>query len=216
MINFVLRNGVKTALGKSKKEIADTEKEQRIREFRKEASRKASVANKRIQRLERNNLTNTPAYQQYIKSGGAKFGVKGKSYNEVQAEVSRLNNFLNSKTSTVKGTNNTLKEMAQNTGIKYNSLTELRQKSDKFFELASKVEQYLRNVDDMASAIGYQQIWESINQYTRDAKTDLSEAENDIDSMVEKVTKAIKEYNSPVTRPDELTGEENDWFPLKD
>lgn len=211
MIRFGLKKG-----GKAVASFANTEKEKKIREFRREASRKASVANKRIQRLEKNGLTDSPAYQQYLKSGGAKFGVKGKTYNEVQAEVSRLNNFLNSKTSTIKGVNTTLKEMASNTGIKYTNLKELREKSDKFFELASKVEQYLRNVDDMASAIGYQKIWETINQYTKQAKIDLTESENDIDTLVKKVTDAIKEYDSPMSDTINEINQNINWFPLKD
>ncbi|WP_457816372.1 hypothetical protein, partial [Staphylococcus aureus] len=131
-----------------------------INAYRKEASRLVSLANKRVQRLELNGLTDSPAYKAYIASGG-KFGVRGKSHNELQQEVARLNRFINSTTSTIKGVNKTLKEMADNTGITYRDLKELRAKSSKFFELANKVEQYLRTVDDMASAIGYQKIWET-------------------------------------------------------
>lgn len=184
------------------------DKAERIRAYRKQASAMASKANKRIERLESNNLESSPAYQQYLASGG-RFGVKGKTFNQVQQEVARLTKFINSNTSTVKGINNTLKEMASNTGIKYNNLKELQQKATKFFELSSKVEQYLRTVDDMASAIGYQKIWEAINQYTQDSKIDLSAGEVDIDSMVQSVTDAIKEYDKPVPTID-------GWFSLKD
>lgn len=172
------------------------EKADKIRAYRKEASRLASIANKRVERLERNDLQSSPAYQTYLQSGG-KFGVKGKDYNQVQAEVARLKRFIDSNTSTVKGVNNTLKEMAKNTGIKYKDMKDLRAKSTKFFELSSKVEQYLRTVNDMASAIGYQKIWEAINQYTQDGKIDLSAGEVDIDSMVASVSNALAEYDQP-------------------
>lgn len=167
-----------------------------ISDYRRLASRMASKANKRIERLEKNKLTDSPAYKQYLETGGVRFGVKGKTYNEVQAEVARLNKFIHSKTSTIKGINTTLKEMADNTGIKYESMKELREKSAKFFELSNKVEEYLRNVDDMASAIGYQKIWEAINTYTQDAEIDLSDGTADVDSMIEAVTKALKEYET--------------------
>lgn len=183
------------------KESAERVGQQRldkVREYRREASRKASVANKRLQRLEKNNLTDSPAYQQYIKSGGGRFGVKGKSYNEIQREVSRLDKFLNSQTSTIKGINTNLKEMAANTGIKYKNLTDLRAKASKFFELASKVEQYLRTVEDMASAIGYQKIWEQVNVYVQKEKKSLENADDDIDQMIKDVTKALKEYEDPI------------------
>ena len=188
------------AAAKAKKIIAD----------RKEASRLASLANKRAQRLEANGLQDSPAYQMYLKTGG-KFGVKGKTHNELQQEVSRLKRFIDMNTSTVKGVTTTLKEMAANTGISYANMKELKQKSAKFFELASKVEQYLRTVEDMASAIGYQKIWETINQYVKSGEIDLSSADGDIDGMVKAVTDAIKQYETPINN--RITGK---WFKLAD
>ena len=171
-------------------------KVQRLQYLRKEANRLASMANKRVRRLEQKNLTNAPAYQQFIASGG-KFSVKGKDYNQLQQEISRLHSFLNSQTSTVRGYNNVLKEMAKNTGIKYKNLTELKDKANNFFELQSKVEQYLRTVDDMASAIGYQKIWETINVYVKDNKINLASDKLNIEQMTEKLADAIKEHDEP-------------------
>ena len=185
-------------------------KAKKIRADRKEASRLASLANKRAQRLEANGLQDSPAYQMYLKTGG-KFGVKGKTHNELQQEVSRLKRFIDMNTSTVKGVTTTLKEMAANTGISYANMKELKQKSAKFFELASKVEQYLRTVEDMASAIGYQKIWETINQYVKSGEIDLSSADGDIDGMVKAVTDAIKQYETPINN--RTTGK---WFKLAD
>ena len=190
------------------KDVSD--KAKKIAEYRREASRLASLANKRVARLEANDLTDSPAYQMYIKTGG-KFGVKGKNHNELQQEVARLRRFIDAQTSTVKGVTNTLKEMAANTGIQYTNLKELKAQSAKFFELASKVEQYLRTVEDMASAIGYQKIWETINQYVKSGEIDLSNADGDIDGMVRAVTDAIKQYETPIAN--RTTGK---WFKLKD
>lgn len=160
-------------------------------EFRKEVSRLASLANKRIQRLEAAKLTDSPAYQKWVDNGGVKFGVKGKTYNQLQSEMARLNRFINAQTSTIRGINSNLKEMAANTGIKYGTLKELRSKATSFFELASKVEQYLRTVNDMASAIGYHKIWEVINEYVEREKIDLSGAENNIDELSKMVSELI-------------------------
>lgn len=184
-------------------------KEAKIIAYRKEASRLVSLANKRVQRLESNGLKDSPAYKKYLETGG-KFSVRGKTHNQLQAEVSRLRNFIDSETSTVRGVTNTLKEMANNTGIKYNNLKDLRSKAPKFFELASKVEQYLRTVEDMASAIGYQKIWEQINQYVKDEKIDLGDSEANIDSMVKSITEALKEYDNPIT----ISGV-GGWYSLK-
>ena len=191
--------------------MADAEIKERARKiaaYRKEASRLVSMANKRVQRLEKNDFTDSPAYKAYLETGG-KFGVKGKTHNELQKEVSRLNKFLNATTSTIKGVNNTLKEMAENTGISYENMKDLRSKAAKFFELANKVEQYLRTVDDIASAIGYQKIWDAINTYVDKGDIDIDSADNNIDSMVEAVTKAIREYEKPVSN---IGG---NWFKLK-
>lgn len=190
-------------------------KENRIREYRKKASRLSSMANKRITRLERNNLTDSPAYQGLLGADGVAphFGIRGKDYNQVQSEVARMNKFLNNTTSTVRGANKVLKDMAKNTGIKYKNLTELKTKSKQFFELSSKVEQYLRTVDDMASAIGYQKIWEQVNQYVKEQETGFDDAEMDIDKAILDVTNAIKEYEEKIYIKD-VEGKNFGWFQL--
>ena len=191
------------------KAVTKEEKQEKIKEYRKEASRLVSLANKRVNRLESNDLKDSPAYKKYIEDGG-KFSVKGKSHNELQHEVARLRRFISAETSTVRGVNRILKDMANNTGIKYTNLKDLRSKASKFFELSSKVEQYLRTVDDMASAIGYQKIWETINQYVESGEIDLSSSDGDIDGMVKAVTDAIKEYEQPIQKAGG-----NGWFTLK-
>lgn len=173
------------------------EKQKRISEYRREASRLAAMANKRVQRLENNNLQDTPAYKGYIESGGGKFSVKGKTHNELQREVSRMQKFIAAKTSTVTGTNNYLKGIAKNTGIKYSSMKDLKAKASKFFELSNKVEEYLRTVEDMASAIGYQRIWEAVNEYVQTARIDMSDANLSIDDMVFNISNAIAELERP-------------------
>lgn len=166
-----------------------------LKEAKREISKLASMANKRLARLENANLTSSPAYKKWAENGQVKFGVKGKTHNELQRELSRLEKFLSAETSTVRGTNSVLKEMAKNTGIKFKNLNDLRSKATKFFELASKVEQYLRTVDDIASAIGYQKIWEAINTYVKDASVDLNNSETDIDSLTETVSKMLSGTN---------------------
>lgn len=164
--------------------------------YRKEVSRLASMANKRIVRLQNNGLQDSPALQRLISDGIPKFSVKGKSFNELQSETSKLMRFLNSDTSTIRGVNSTLKTMARNTGIKYKNISDLKKQSGKFFELSSKVEQYLRTVDDIASAIGYNQIWEVINTYTQANKISLGAAETNIDDLVSTVSEILKNAKS--------------------
>ena len=159
--------------------------------YRKEVSRLSAIANKRIQRLENKDLTTSPAYEKWFNDGKAKFGVRGKTFNEVQSEMARLQKFLKSDTSTIRGLNKTLKAMATNTGIQYKNMKELQAKAGQFFTLADKVEEYLRTVDDMASAIGYNKIWEVINEYTQANKIELGNAENDIEGLTKIVADLI-------------------------
>ena len=153
-----------------------------------EVSRKASMANKRLVRLENNNLTSSPAYQKWVDyQGGVKFSVKGKDYNQLQQELTRVNQFIDAKTSTVRGLNKVLKEMAENTGIKYGSVKELQSKSKNFFALADKIKEYLRQTEGSASAIGYQPVWQAINEYVQQEKIDLGDSELEIDGLVDKI-----------------------------
>ena len=148
----------------------------KYKELRKEVSRMASMANKRIDRLERNNLTMLPAYQAWEKNGSVRFSVKGKSYEETQAEYWRLKKFLDDRTSTVKQANDFLKQMAENTGIQYNGLEDLKAKSAKFFELADLIKQYNQSINQSAQALDYQKIWKDINTYVLDTDADLADA----------------------------------------
>lgn len=155
-----------------------------------EVSKKASMANKRLVRLEKNNLTSSPAYQKWVDyNGGVKFSVRGKTYNELQQELARVNQFIEAKTSTVRGLNKVLKEMAENTGIKYGSVKELQSKSKNFFALADKIKEYLRQTEGSASAIGYQPVWQAINEYVQQEKIDLGDSELEIDELVDKIAK---------------------------
>lgn len=174
---------------------------QKMRMFRKEVSRLASMANKRIKRLEKNDLTNTPAYQRYIKDGGEKFGIKDKDFNHTQRELARIRRFVEAQSSTVRGANTLLKDMASNTGIKYKDMNDLKQKADKFFDLSSKIEQYLDNMRAAASDVGYQKIWEAINVYVKEEEINLLEGEEKLDKMVEVIGKYLAESQKKIPGP---------------
>lgn len=163
-------------------------------------SKKASMANKRLKRLEKNNLTNMPAYRNWVDyGGGAKFSVKGKNYNELQAELARVNKFIDNQTSTVRGARSVLKSIANTAGINYKKVGELYTKTNNFFSLASKVQQYMDNTAGAAQAIGYQKVWSVINDYVKENDVDLSESIEDMDSMLsDLVNLTMAEYEKQV------------------
>ena len=174
---------------------AQDKKADKVRAERKEASRLVSLANKRLRRLEEKGYTNSPAYR----ATNGYFSIRGKSQTEVQAIMREMDKFINATTSTIRGTNAYAKEIAANTGVKYDNLKQLQKMIPKFFELSSKVEQYLRTVEDMASAIDYNQIWEQVNVYVQENRIDLSQAEGDIDGMIKHVADALKQYETTET-----------------
>lgn len=162
------------------------------KEYRRQVSRMASIANKRIKRLQDRNLTDSPAYQAlFANDDNPKFSVRGKTHNEVQQEASKLRRFLTAQTSTIRGIEQNLKDIADNTGIQYENLADLKKMSAKFFELVSKTQQYLRNTQDAASAIGYQKLWQAINTYVEEENIDLSDAEVTVESLIEKVDQIL-------------------------
>ena len=186
------------------------------KELRKQVSRLASMANKRIQRLEQSELTDTPAYKSWEENGAHKFSVRGKTYQEVQAEYWRVKKFIENKTSTVTGAKQVLYDMASATGIEYTDIADLQAKASSFFSIASKVKQYLQSVGDSAIALDYQKIWEQINLYIKEENVELAGAEGDlqaIDGIVSRMLQ-LKEEETYYSEFDKLFDamEKGGWF----
>ena len=161
------------------------------RKYRQEASRKVSMANKRLKRLEEQNLTMSPSYKKWLDEGGQKFGVRGKTTQEVRAEVARLNKFLNQTTSTVKGTKKYLNNIASQVGIKnYDSCQSLNNQLKDFFEVSDRVREYLKNSKEIAVSIGYKKIWEEVNEYAETVGKDFASLNKDIVEIASSITHA--------------------------
>ena len=162
------------------------------KELRKQVSRLASMANKRIQRLAQSELTDTPAYKSWEENGAHRFSVRGKTYQEVQAEYWRVKKFIENKTSTVTGAKQVLYDMASATGIEYTDIADLQAKASSFFSIASKVKQYLQSVGDSAIALDYQKIWEQINLYIKEENVELAGAEGDLQAIDDIVSRMLQ------------------------
>lgn len=165
--------------------------EQKLAELKKEIQRKANIAHKRLKRLEKNNLTELPAYKQWVKEGAVRFGVRGKTPEQLQQELNRVNRFLESKTSLVREANKYLKEIAAIVGVKYKSVKELPVLLSSFFRLSDKVEEYLRLTEGSASAIGYHKIWEVVNEVVEVEEMTRDMTDEQIEQLMEKVIEAI-------------------------
>lgn len=197
-----------------KQKVEEIKREEK--ELRKQVSRLASMANKRIQRLEQSELTDTPAYKSWEENGAHRFSVRGKTYQEVQAEYWRVKKFIENKTSTVSGAKQVLYDMASATGIEYTDIADLQAKASSFFSIASKVKQYLQSVGDSAIALDYQKIWEQINLYIKEENVELAGAEGDLQAIDDIVSRMLqlKEEETYYSEFDKLFDamEKGGWF----
>ena len=167
-------------MGALKTEIEAIEREQKA--LRAQVSHLASMANKRLDRLEKNELTSSPAYQKWEQNGSHRFSVSGKSYSEVQSEYWRVKDFLEMRTSSVTGTKAVLQEIATNIGwgkIDFDNIALTQEQLSNFFAIANTVSQYLESVDESAAALDYQEIWNTINAAYQQGKIDFNNAELD-------------------------------------
>ena len=171
-------------MGALKTEIEAIEHEQKA--LRAQVSHLASMANKRLDRLEKNELTSSPAYQKWEQNGSHRFSVSGKSYSEVQSEYWRVKDFLEMRTSSVTGTKAVLQEIATNIGwgkIDFDNIALTQEQLSNFFAIANTVSQYLESVDESAAALDYQEIWDTINTAYQQGKIDFNNAELDAEQM---------------------------------
>jgi len=151
------------------------------RALRQEASRLVSMANKRLKRLEKQDLTQTPAYKKWVENGGQKFGIKGKSNEEVKQEISRMESFLKKQTSTVTGAKKYLRNVASELNIDdIRDYAKLQSKLNNFFEVTAKVKEYLYNSKEVSVSIGYKKLWEEVNNYMQEVGYEIQLTEEDV------------------------------------
>lgn len=161
------------------------------KQLRQEASRLVSMANKRLKRLEEQNLLESPSYKKWVDDGGQKFGIKGKSMEEVKQEVARLNDFLKKQTSTVTGAKQYFKNVADKVGIKdFDGFPDLQRKLNNFFETTAKVKEYLQNSKEIGVSIGYQKVWEEVSNYVQEISREVEMTEQDVLKIAEKLTES--------------------------
>lgn len=161
------------------------------KQLRQEASRLVSMANKRLKRLEEQNLLESPSYKKWVDDGGQKFGIRGKSMEEVKQEVARLNDFLKKQTSTVTGAKQYFKNVADKVGIKdFNDFPDLQRKLNNFFETTAKVKEYLQNSKEIGVSIGYQKVWEEVSNYVQEMSREVEMTEQDVLKIADKLAQS--------------------------
>ena len=161
--------------------------------LKKEVQKMSRIANKRLGRLQMRGYTDTPSYKAWENDrGGVKFGVRGKNYQELQAEYWRVKHFLDARTSTIRGANSYIKEIGTAIGLKGN-INELRSYAKTIFQLAQRIQEYDKTIQNSAMALDYQKIFEQINTMIKDDEISFNVAKNGL-KEVDNIEKALKRY----------------------
>ena len=162
--------------------------------FRQEVSRLNSMANKRIKRLANSKFKDSPAYQKWLKSGGQKFSIRGKSQQDVWKEYYRVQQFLSYETSTITGSKRVLQKTNENfkLGLTYD---ELIAHSGDLYRLTDKVQQVL-TIQGKGALYDSDQRMEAVGLVVQDRNLNSL---NDIDGLVGYVEDYLEDsYNNQV------------------
>lgn len=166
-------------------------------ELQKEVDRLALEANKRLDELESSKMF-SPAYNQWVENGATHFGVKGKTYQQVQSEYWRVKNFLDAKTSTVEGAQSVLRDISKNTGV-YGATGKLTQEEARqFFRLADQIKDYYEMSGQAAKALDYQKIWNEVNIAIESGMATLNDVENYGVSQIEQIANWIERIEEEI------------------
>jgi len=154
----------------------------------KQLTKLISKANHRYDRMTRAGWK-SPAMDVAKKTGGRFRNGRKMSFREMQREYKRVNNFLNSKTSSKTGTKKTVNKMLKSTGLdkkfKTSDVMHDQRTLDKYFSVYKRVQEY-----DQIKGVGRSY------QSTMNAVTSTFESYDGIgsvDDMLDHVNKALDE-----------------------
>lgn len=176
--------------------ISDNSKKKKRNELAKEVSRLAQMANKRIDRLEKNNLQMTSAYKTWERQGKPHYSVKGKNYQQLQSEYWKIKKVIDNENSLVKTANANLKKTNIELGFaETNNMETIKANLNGFWDVFSKIKQYTDTLEQSDYNIGSPRIKEMISDYVKTNKADLSNID-DVQSAIEKIKSDVDEYAS--------------------
>lgn len=176
--------------------ISDDSKRKKRNELAKEVSRMAQMANKRINRLEKNNLQMTSAYKTWERQGKPHYSVKGKNYQQLQSEYWKIKKVIDNENSLVKTANANLRQMNIELGFaETKNMNTIKQNLNGFWDVFSKIKQYTDTLEGSDYNIGSPRIKEMISDYVKTNKVDLSNID-EVKSAIEKIKTDVDEYAS--------------------
>lgn len=166
--------------------------------LKKEVSRMAQIVNKRMQRIEQAQLTFVPEFKKFESQGRPHFGVRGKTYNELQSEYWQLTQYINSKTGTVKQARQYAQTVLDRIGagdsIKGATVSDMKTYMTNLFEVTGKIQDYLKTTEDKAFALDYQKIWNMVSTYFDTQSVRLEDVRSLSDETKENIIKLMEQY----------------------
>lgn len=183
---------VKVSLSSTGFDSGHDELKEKERRMRREASRLVSMANKRLKRLEEQNLLNTPAYKSWFDSGGKKFGIRGKTNKQVQHEMARINKFLKMQTSTVTGAKQNLKDIASRINIyDWDNFEDLNRRISNYYMLTDRVLEYSRTLQALGTSLNYEKVGEVVADYMQEVNGQVTMSDEEVVMLTQKVAEAV-------------------------
>lgn len=166
----------------------DVSEDEARRLFRKAVSQRTSLANKRIKRLEDANLTDVPAYRNWLDNNdGVKFGLTrdGRRLTDEEAvqEYFRADRFRDMETSTVTGATDFLGRIQERLGLSTTDRAEIQAQSGKVFEVTSKVDQYMKTAGE-GFTIGSDELQKIVTEYILEEPGGFGRDTDDLVAMI--------------------------------
>ena len=159
---------------------------------RAEARRLVSMANKRLRRLEQQNLQDTPAYQSWYNNGAVKFSVKGKTHKEVKHEMARINKFLNFTTSTVTGAKKNLKDIANRVHLTtWDNFDDLQRRVSDYYDISNRILELAKTTRNWAQTFNYEKVGEIVAEYMEEVNGQVTKSDEEILMLANRVAKAV-------------------------
>lgn len=154
-------------------------------------------ANQRLLRLEQGGLTSSHGYQaaqDVTGRGKPRFGIGGKSLEELQDIRRKARNFLDYKSSTVTGSKELLKSYAKQMRVPFSDDPErLVEESSKFFRLSNYVQEYIRNTSQERH-ISSDEVFMGISRAVDAGNVDLDDINfEDFDLNMDQMERIIQE-----------------------
>lgn len=151
-----------------------------IKDLKVQISSMKEVVRKRIKRIQERDFVKTPAYKQAVENDLLAISVKGKSYQELQSEFWKLRNFLDMKTSTIKGINSYLDNIQNAIGTSITDKETLNNYLDIFFDMVERLQEQLEASGETAQALDYRKIFNAVNTIVKQDTRDLKSLVKDV------------------------------------